>query len=81
MVKVFPASCFGPSYFKELKGPFKDIELLACSGVTPENLGEYFKSGASAVAIGSGSFRRDWIEAGQFDLIKRKIKSYLDVLK
>ncbi|MBI3785553.1 MAG: bifunctional 4-hydroxy-2-oxoglutarate aldolase/2-dehydro-3-deoxy-phosphogluconate aldolase, partial [Deltaproteobacteria bacterium] len=29
MVKVFPAGAFGPAYLKEVKGPFRNIELLA----------------------------------------------------
>ena len=80
MVKVFPANCFGPGYFKELTGPFHTIELLACSGVTPENLPAYFSSGASAAAIGSGTFRKEWIQAKKFGLIQRQIASYLKVL-
>jgi len=80
MVKVFPAGCLGPEYFSELKGPFNGIELLACSGVTPENLPDYLSHGASAAAIGSGTFRREWIEAGQFDLIQKRIKTYLSNL-
>ena len=36
MVKVFPAKFFGPTYFKEIKGPFQDIKLLACGGVNLE---------------------------------------------
>ena len=31
MVKVFPAKFFGPEYFREIKGPFNNIQLLACS--------------------------------------------------
>lgn len=80
MVKVFPASCFGPDYFKELKGPFSKIELLACAGVTPENMKSYFKNGASAIAVGSSVFCKDWIAEGQFHLIHRKIQSYLKTL-
>jgi 2-dehydro-3-deoxyphosphogluconate aldolase/(4S)-4-hydroxy-2-oxoglutarate aldolase len=80
MVKVFPASCFGPDYFKELKGPFREIELLACSGVTPENAPDYFKSGASAIAIGGSVFRKEWIAARKFHLILKKIKEYLKAL-
>ncbi|HOG24104.1 MAG TPA: bifunctional 4-hydroxy-2-oxoglutarate aldolase/2-dehydro-3-deoxy-phosphogluconate aldolase [Candidatus Omnitrophota bacterium] len=77
MVKIFPSGCLGPGYFRELKGPFRDVELLACSGVTPENVGEYFRSGASAVAVGSGIFRRDWIQSRKFTLIRDKIQAYL----
>jgi 2-dehydro-3-deoxyphosphogluconate aldolase/(4S)-4-hydroxy-2-oxoglutarate aldolase len=80
MVKVFPANFFGPEYFKEIKGPFPQIELLACGGVTPENLPAYFKNGASAAAVGSSVFRRDWIAAKKFRQIRNKIRAYLRVL-
>ncbi|MBU9888935.1 MAG: bifunctional 4-hydroxy-2-oxoglutarate aldolase/2-dehydro-3-deoxy-phosphogluconate aldolase [Candidatus Omnitrophica bacterium] len=78
MVKVFPARCFGPDYFRDLAGPFPQIELLACSGVTPENLGVYFKSGASAIAVGAGVFRKDWIAARKFHLIRDLLGEYLE---
>ena len=66
MVKVFPAGCFGPAYFKEVKGPFRDIELLACGGVDADNMGAYFAAGASAVAFGASVFRADWLRAGEY---------------
>ena len=81
MVKVFPAGCFGPDYFRELKGPFPRIDLLACGGVTKENLKAYFQNGASAIAVGGSVFRKDWIAAKKFTLIRKKLHAYLDVLK
>ena len=80
MVKVFPAGCFGPDYFKELKGPFPRIELLACGGVTPADMKDYFGNGASAVAVGSSVFRKEWIAAKKFHLIRSKIQAYLKTL-
>ncbi len=80
MVKVFPAGCFGPNYFKELKGPFRQIDLLACGGVTPENTKDYFKNGASAIAAGSSVFRKEWIASGKFHLIRNRIQAYLKAL-
>jgi 2-dehydro-3-deoxyphosphogluconate aldolase/(4S)-4-hydroxy-2-oxoglutarate aldolase len=80
MVKVFPANCFDPDYFRELKGPFPQIELLACAGVTPENMKAYFRNGASAIAVGGSVFRREWIAAGKFHLIHRKLRAYLKAL-
>jgi len=80
MVKVFPAKFFGPEYFKELKGPFDDIKLLACGGVTPENIGAYFSNGASAVSFGASVFRKEWLEAGDFLSIRNLIKGYLKQL-
>lgn len=81
MVKVFPAGFFGPDYFREIKGPFSRIELLACGGVTPENTMDYFKSGASAIAVGSSVFRKEWLEAGKYSLIGKRIRTFLNVMR
>lgn len=78
MVKVFPAKFFGPEYFKEIKAPFNDIELLACGGVTPENLKAYFLNGASAVSFGASVFRKDWLEKKDFKNINSRIKTFLN---
>lgn len=77
MVKVFPAKVFGPEYFKELKGPFKDIQLLACGGVTPENMGSYFENGASAVTFGASVFKKELLEKKDFKGIGLNITKYL----
>lgn len=77
MVKVFPAGFFGPKYFREIKGPFKDIELLACGGVTPENMPEYFLNGASAIAFGASVFRKEWLAKKDFPRIEEAIKKFL----
>ena len=73
MVKVFPSGFFGPKYFKEIKGPFANIELLACGGVTAENISDYFSNGASAVAFGASIFKKEWIEKQAFDKISAEI--------
>lgn len=80
MVKVFPARFFGPEYFREIKGPFRDIELLACAGVTPDNLRSYLDCGASAAAFGAGVFKKEWLENKDYASITRAIKAYLDKL-
>ncbi|MFA5350806.1 MAG: bifunctional 4-hydroxy-2-oxoglutarate aldolase/2-dehydro-3-deoxy-phosphogluconate aldolase [Candidatus Omnitrophota bacterium] len=78
MVKVFPARFFGPEYFRELRGPFNNIELLACGGVTPDNLKDYFASGASAVAFGASVFRKDWLVKGDFESVRQAVKKFID---
>jgi len=77
MVKVFPAKFFGPGYFKEIKGPFNDIRLLACGGVTSENIKLFFESGASAVAFGASIFRKEWLERNEFSRIEEAIKELI----
>ncbi|MFA4889817.1 MAG: bifunctional 4-hydroxy-2-oxoglutarate aldolase/2-dehydro-3-deoxy-phosphogluconate aldolase [Candidatus Omnitrophota bacterium] len=78
MVKIFPAKFFGPQYFREIRGPFGGIELLACSGVTPQNMQEYFDCGASAVAFGASVFRKDWLKNKDFKSIAAAIKQYTE---
>jgi 2-dehydro-3-deoxyphosphogluconate aldolase / (4S)-4-hydroxy-2-oxoglutarate aldolase len=77
MVKVFPAKCFGPDYFREIKGPFNDIELMAVAGVTPQNMRDYFACGASAIAFGASVFRKEWLDKNDYASITSAIKAYL----
>lgn len=78
MVKVFPAKFMGPGYFKEIKGPFNDVELLACAGVTAENLQSYFLNGADAVSFGVSVFKKEWLEREDFESIGKCIKKFMD---
>jgi len=77
MVKVFPARFLGPKYFKEIKEPFNEIQLLACGGVTAENMSEYFLAGASAVAFGASVFKKDWLIKKDFKSIEESIKKFI----
>lgn len=80
MVKLFPSGVYGPGYIRALKGPFNNIKLIAVGGVNEQNIAQYFKQGASAVAFGAGIIRPEWLEKDRFDLIEEKlsllIKSY-----
>lgn len=78
MVKVFPSNFFGPEYFKEIKGPFNDIELLACGGVTPENMREYFDCGAGAVSFGANVFKKEWLAKKDFASIGAAVRRYIE---
>ena len=79
MVKVFPVgSVGGPQYIKELKGPFNEIKLLACGGVRPNNLKEYFEAGASAVAIGNSIFNNKWLLNGEVEKIRQASREYVE---
>ena len=80
MVKVFPAGFFGPSYFREIKGPFADIELLACGGVSTSTLAEYARCGADAFAFGGSVFNLEWIRAGHYDRIETAIRDLVAAL-
>lgn len=80
MVKVFPAGAFGPKYLKDLHGPLDKIKLMAVGGVNAENILEYFKNGAEAVAVGGSIFSKKRLDNGQFDLIEEDLKSLVEIL-
>jgi len=81
MVKVFPSNFFGPAYFREIKGPFDDVKLLACGGVTPDNMKEYFTNGADAVSFGASVFKKEWLTQKNFKSIGEVIKKYINAYK
>lgn len=81
MVKVFPAGMLGPRYFREIRGPFNDIELLACGGVTVDNLKDYFSNGAAAAAFGGSIFRKEWLDAKDFSSIAGAISAFIKAYK
>jgi 2-dehydro-3-deoxyphosphogluconate aldolase/(4S)-4-hydroxy-2-oxoglutarate aldolase len=74
MVKVFPAGVFGPTYLREIKGPFADVELMAVGGVNADNMAAYFACGASAAAFGASVFRPEWLAARAYDRIASEVR-------
>jgi len=81
MVKVFPAGVFGPKYFREIKGPFEKIELMAVGGVDTDNIKQFFEQGASAVAFGASVFRSEWLADGDFASISWAVKQHVQLVK
>ncbi len=59
VIKVFPAATLGSGYFKELRGPFPEIPLMATGGITVENASDFFVAGATALGVGSSLNLRD----------------------
>lgn len=53
IVKVFPATLFGPKIIKAIKGPIPQAPLLPTGGVNVDNVSEWIKAGSFAVGVGS----------------------------
>lgn len=81
-VKIFPVDCVGgPKYIKALRGPFRDIPLLACSGVSAENAGDYLKAGANLLAFGGSIFSAKLMAEGNWDEIGKRLTALLDAVR
>jgi 2-dehydro-3-deoxyphosphogluconate aldolase / (4S)-4-hydroxy-2-oxoglutarate aldolase len=59
VIKVFPAATLGSAYFKELRGPFPEIPLMATGGVTVDNAPGFFAAGATALGVGGSLNLKD----------------------
>jgi 2-dehydro-3-deoxyphosphogluconate aldolase / (4S)-4-hydroxy-2-oxoglutarate aldolase len=59
VIKVFPAATLGSAYFKELRGPFPEIPLMATGGINLQNAPDFFAAGATALGVGSSLNLKD----------------------
>lgn len=74
MVKVFPASLFGPGYIRAVKAPLSEIKIIAVGGVSAQNISKFIENGADAVAFGAGVIRNKWLDENKYDLIEDQLK-------
>lgn len=81
MVKVFPASQMGSDYFKQVKGPFDKVKLIAVGGVNPSNIKKYLGSGADAVALGGSIYSVERMDNGKYLEIQKDIEEFMFEVK
>ena len=74
VVKIFPATVLGPKYIKDIRGPLPHIRLCPTGGVTIDNAGEWIKSGAACVGIGSDLLDKQAIADGRFDILTERAR-------
>jgi len=53
VVKIFPATLFGPKIIKAIKGPIPHAPLLPTGGVNLDNVADWIAAGSYAVGAGS----------------------------
>lgn len=56
-IKLFPASVAGPQFIREIRGPFREIEIIPTGGVDASNAQSFLDAGAVAVGVGSAITR------------------------
>ncbi len=81
IVKVFPAGVAGPQYLKDIKGPLPQIRLLPTGGVTLENIPDFIKAGAVAVAVGTALVDKKLIVEKRFDQITERARQFVEAVK
>lgn len=81
LVKVFPASVGGPEYLKAIKGPLPQIPLVPTGGVELENVGDFLKAGAFALAVGGNLVAKKLVAARDFAGITKNARAFADAVK
>jgi 2-dehydro-3-deoxyphosphogluconate aldolase/(4S)-4-hydroxy-2-oxoglutarate aldolase len=82
LVKIFPGNILGPSYVSAIKEIFPKLMFMPTGGVEPtsENLEPWFKSGVTAVGMGSKLISKEIMENPQFDTLYKKTKETLGLI-
>ena len=75
IVKVFPASQFGPGYLKSVRAPLPHLQLMPTGGVTAENVAEWFHAGACAVGVGSALIDKQAIAEENYTVLTDKARA------
>lgn len=80
MVKVFPASVGGPSYFKAILGPLPQIRLVPTGGVDINTTPEFLKAGAVALCAGSALVDKKAVAEGRFDVVTETARKFREAI-
>ena len=80
-VKVFPASVGGPDYIKAIKGPLPQVPLIPTGGVELDNIADFLKAGAAALAVGGNLVSKKLLAAKDYDGLAANARKYADVVK
>lgn len=78
-VKVFPSRSLGPQYFKDVRGPFPDIPLLAVGGVSVSNADAFLQAGAIGWGLGGGLVDKKAMARGEYESIRAEANTFVRI--
>ncbi|NQV40802.1 MAG: bifunctional 4-hydroxy-2-oxoglutarate aldolase/2-dehydro-3-deoxy-phosphogluconate aldolase [Candidatus Marinimicrobia bacterium] len=76
VVKVFPATKFGPGYFKDILAPMPHLKLTPTGGVDLSNVAEFLRNGAVCVGVGSALLKNDLIANSKWEDLTDLARQY-----
>lgn len=80
-VKVFPATLGGPSYLKAIREPLPQVKLIPVGGVSLENVADFIKAGAVAVAVGGNLVKKRAIAKGNFAELTETARQFVAAIR
>lgn len=76
MIKVFPASTFGPDFIKSIKAPFPQIKIMPTGGISLKDISSYKKNGADALGIGSPLFASTILDKNDWNSFAKHLNNF-----
>lgn len=80
IIKVFPGNIVGPSYIKDLHGPFPQIPLMPTGGVDLTTARAWLEAGAVALGVGSALIDKKLMAAGKFAEITERARRFRQII-
>ena len=74
ILKLFPASTFGPGHLKALRDPFPGNFWCPTGGLSADTVGAWFAAGANIVGVGGPLIK------GGLDAIESNVKAFLSAV-
>jgi 2-dehydro-3-deoxyphosphogluconate aldolase/(4S)-4-hydroxy-2-oxoglutarate aldolase len=81
VVKIFPAGVGGPQFFKDLKGPLPQIEIMPTGAVNFQTAPQFIKAGACAIGVGGELAGKPLIAARDFAKITQNAQTFVKLVK
>ena len=83
LIKLFPGNLLGPEFVSSIKEIFPRLLFMPTGGVdtTKENLEAWFKSGVSAVGMGSKLISKKLMEQKDYAAIEKMTKEVLEIIQ
>ena len=81
IVKIFPANVMGPSYFKDLHGPFPDIPFMPTGGVDLNTAKSWLEAGAVCLGVGGALIDKKLMAEGNFAEITARARKFREIVQ
>jgi 2-dehydro-3-deoxyphosphogluconate aldolase/(4S)-4-hydroxy-2-oxoglutarate aldolase len=77
IVKIFPATALGPTFFRDVRGPLPHVKLMPTGGVTIENAGSWIRAGAVAIGVGTALLDTKAISLGDYGALRANAEGFV----
>ena len=76
-IKLFPASLYGPDFFRHVSAPLPHIKMLAVSGIKLDEIPAYLQAGAVGFGLGRDIASPELCRSQDFSAVRERAAMYI----